>query len=189
MDQLYLCRHGETEWTLAGKHTGKTDISLTKRGKEEAKLLQKRLAKVPFSAAFTSPKKRALETAEGIRPKAIIEAKISEWDYGDYEGLTTAEIHQIRPSWNLFQDGAPNGETAEDVGKRADAFIHQIKGYQGNVAVFSHGHFLRVLAARFLGLDPKVGKVLFLSVASLCILGYDRSTPTLMLWNETDYFS
>lgn len=183
MKKLYLCRHGETAWTLSGQHTGKTDIPLTEKGKEQAILLKKRLEKVSFDAVFSSPKKRACESCIGM--KYEIDPNIQEWDYGDFEGKTTLEIHKVNPTWNLFQDGAPNGETAEEVGKRADAFLKKALAYSGNVAVFSHGHFLRVLTARFLGLKPQMGKHLFLSVASTGILGFERESPVIILWNET----
>ena len=124
MDQIYLCRHGETEWTLSGQHTGTTDIPLTERGKAQALLLQKRLQKVRFEKVFTSPRKRALATSEDLH--AVIDPNLAEWDYGDYEGLTTQEIHQKNPKWNLFTDGAPNGESPAQIGKRADLVLRTL---------------------------------------------------------------
>lgn len=184
MKQLYLCRHGETEWTLSGQHTGTTDLSLTKKGQEQAALLRGQIAKVEFDAIFTSPKKRALETCKGLPHQK--DPDLCEWNYGEYEGKTSEEIQKIRPGWNLFHDGAPGGETADDVGRRADAFLKKALSYSGNVAVFSHGHFLRVLAARYLGLEPKMGKIFNLSVASLSILGYERKQPVVLLWNQIE---
>ncbi|MBX7067394.1 MAG: histidine phosphatase family protein [Parachlamydiales bacterium] len=182
MDKLYLCRHGETEWTVAGRHTGRTDIPLTERGKEQALHLRKRIEKMPFTAVFSSPKKRALDTCGSIRHE--VDPDICEWDYGDYEGKTTAEIHKLHPGWDIFDDGAPHGESPEDVGQRADRFLKKILAIPGNVAVFSHGHFLRVLTARYLGLEPQMGKLFILSVASLGILGYEHKQPAIILWNS-----
>lgn len=180
MDKLYLCRHGETAWTLSGQHTGKTDIPLTERGKSQAARLRKRLQKIHFDAVFSSPKKRAIESCKGMQP--IIDASVEEWDYGDYEGLASQEIHAKNPGWDLFTDGAPNGESPDEVGKRADQFLKRAGRCKGTVVIFSHGHFLRVLAARYLGLTPQMGKLFSLSVASLSILG----ESAIILWNETD---
>ncbi len=182
MKKLYLCRHGETEWTLSGQHTGKTDIPLTEKGKRQAIHLRKQIEKISFDAIFCSPKKRALETCGPL--KHIIEPQIVEWDYGNYEGKTSEEIHRNDPKWDIFQDGAPSGETIQEVAQRADAFLKRADAYFGNVAVFSHGHFLRVLTARFLGLDPEMGKLFLLSVSSLSILGQDREQPVIILWNH-----
>lgn len=187
MDQLYLCRHGETEWTLSGQHTGKTDIPLTEKGKQEAVLLRQQLQKVHFERVFTSPKKRARTSCEGMH--AVEDAHLVEWDYGDYEGLTSAEIHQRNAKWNLFREGAPNGESPEQVGKRADEFLKMAGQCRGKVAVFSHGHFLRVLAARFLGLSPEMAKLFFISVASVGILGHERGQPVIILWDDTHHLS
>ena len=186
MKKLYLCRHGETEWTLSGKHTGKTDIGLTEKGKAEAAVLRKKIQAVSFDQVFTSPLMRARQTCEGI--DAIVDPSVVEWDYGQYEGRTTAEIHKENPNWNLFYDGAPGGESAEQVGKRADLLLQKARQFSGNVAVFSHGHFLRVLAARFLELDPKMGRLFSLSVASISILGFEKQKPVINLWNETPNF-
>lgn len=181
MKKLYLCRHGETEWTLSGQHTGRTDIALTPKGLEQAEHLRKRLYGISFEKVFTSPRKRAMQTCQGLH--AVVEPLAVEYDYGDYEGLTTEEILKKDPSWNLFQDGAPGGETLEQVGKRADQLLKKMEAYQGNVGLFSHGHFLRVLAARFLGLAPEQGKLFLLSVASVSILSYERNQPAIALWN------
>lgn len=181
MREIYLCRHGETEWTIAGRHTGKTDIPLTKRGEDEAREMRRRLEAIHFEKVITSPRKRAIETCQGMH--AVVEPLAVEWDYGDYEGMTTAEIRKVNPSWNLFTDGAPNGESPEEVGQRADLLLEKIKTYQGNVALFSHGHFLRVFAARYLGLKPKEARLFLLSVASVSILGTERGQPAVALWN------
>ncbi len=180
--QLYLCRHGETEWTVTGQHTGRTDIPLTLAGQKQTRYLRKRIQPVHFEKVFSSPARRAVESCAGLEP--TLDARLLEWDYGDYEGLTSAEIHEKDPQWNLFQAGAPGGESVEQVGKRADHFLKMASQFKGNVAVFSHGHFLRVLAARFLGLEPEMGKLFLLSVASLSILGYEKEQPVAILWNS-----
>ena len=185
MKQLYLCRHGETEWTLSDQHTGETDIPLTEKGKAEAKLLKKRIENVPFDAVFTSPLSRAKETCGS--EKAIIDPNLVEWGYGDYEGLTSKQIREKDPEWNIFLKGGPNGESIADVGKRADLFLKRAREYEGNVAVFSHGHFIRVLAARYLGLDAAEGRIFLLSVAALCILGFDHENPAIALWNDNHH--
>jgi probable phosphoglycerate mutase len=178
---LYLCRHGETEWSLSGQHTGTTDIPLTEKGREQSRLLQQRLQGVRFEKVFSSPRKRALATCEGL--EVTIDPHLAEWNYGDYEGLTSKEISAKKPGWNLFKDGAPNGETPEQVRHRADEFLKRISQYKGNIAVFSHGHFLRVLAARFLGLEVDAAKLFLLSVGSCSILGHEREQPVITLWN------
>jgi len=185
LQQLYLCRHGETEWTLTGQHTGKTDLELTKKGESQGALLRKRLEEVTFEKVFTSPLKRAVQTCG--RKDAIIEPLAVEYDYGDYEGLTTEEIHQKNSSWNLLEDGAPNGESPEQAGKRADQLLEKLTQYGGKIALFSHGHFLRILAARYLGLKPASGKLFQLNVASLSILGYEKQQPSIVLWNEIEH--
>lgn len=180
--KLYLCRHGETEWTLTGQHTGTTDIPLTKTGQKQAVHLRKRIKPVHFEKVFSSPEIRAVESCAGMKP--VLDPNLVEWDYGDYEGLTSAEIHEKNPKWNLFEAGAPGGESVEQVKKRADHFLKMVRQFKGNVAVFSHGHFLRMLAARFLGLEPEMGKLFLLSVASLSILGYEKEQPVVILWNS-----
>lgn len=187
MKQIYLCRHGETEWTLAGKHTGRTDIPLTEKGKAQAKLLRQRIQSIPFTKIYTSPKKRAKETALGL--EAEEDPNLVEWDYGDYEGLKTDEIIKKDPNWNLFVKKAPNGETIADVAQRADTFLAKVQKIEGDIAVFSHGHFLRVLVARYLGLEPEDGKMFLISVASLGILGEEHNMPAVALWNDTHHLS
>lgn len=182
MDQLYLCRHGETEWTLSGQHTGKTDKPLTENGKVQAASLRKRIEKIPFTAVFSSPMKRSTETCSPMQH--AVDADLSEWNYGDYEGLTSAQIHKLQPGWDLFKDGAPHGESPQEIARRADRFLKKVLDVHGNVAVFSHGHFLRVLAARYLGLEPKMGGLFVISVASLSILGHEQGRPVIRLWNS-----
>lgn len=182
MDQLYLCRHGETEWTLSGQHTGKTDKPLTEKGKEQAAYLRNRIEKIPFTAVFSSPKKRSLDTCGSIKHE--VDPDLSEWNYGDYEGLTSAQIRKMQPDWELFENGAPHGESPQEIGQRADRFLKKVFDIPGNVAVFSHGHFLRVLTARYLGLRPQMGKLFVISVASLGILGYEHHQSVIKLWNS-----
>ena len=182
--ELYLCRHGETEWTVSGKHTGKTDLPLTAEGERQAAALRERLRGIHIDAVFTSPRKRAKSTCEGMH--AVADPLLVEWDYGDYEGLTSAEIG---PAWDLFTQGAPGGETPLQVAGRADQFLKTVSRYKGKVAIFSHGHFLRMLAARFLGLAPEMGNLFVLSVASLSILGFEKGRPAIILWNDARIFS
>lgn len=184
--QILLCRHGETPWSLSGQHTGFTDISLTEKGKSQAKELKHKLAPFSYDAIYCSPLKRAQETCDlavGLE-KAVLEPLAVEWNYGLYEGLTTPEIWKKNPDWNLFFDGAPNGESPEDVGKRADALIEKWTLIQKNVLLFSHGHFLRMLAARWIDLPPKDARLFGLSVASLSLLSFERKTPVIQIWNS-----
>ncbi len=183
MMEIYLIRHGETEWTLSGQHTGKTDILLTPRGAEQALKVRARLQKLKFEKVLSSPRKRALQTCEGMH--AEIEPLAVEWDYGDYEGLTTPQIHEKNPHWCLFTDGSPHGESPEQVGKRADQLLKKISSCKGKVALFSHGHFIRVFTARFLGLPPQDAKLFLSSVASVSILGYQQQQPVVILWNSS----
>lgn len=185
MKEIYLCRHGETEWTISGQHTGKTDVRLTEAGFEQAKRLKNRLESTKFSKIFTSSLSRAKDTCND--PNAVVDPNLVEWNYGDYEGLTTEQIHEKNPNWNLFKDGAPNGESIADVGKRADLFLKSIQDVEGNIAVFSHGHFIRVIAARYLGLEASKGGIFSLSVASLSILGQEHNNPVINLWNDNHH--
>jgi probable phosphoglycerate mutase len=186
----YLARHGETAWTISHQHTGRTDLPLTPQGEAEAIRLGQRLQGLTFAAVLTSPLRRAVRTCElaGFG-SAEIEADLVEWDYGAYEGRTSAEIHAERPDWQLFRDGAPAGESPEQIGARADRVIRRVRAVDGNTLLFSSGHFLRVLAARWLGLEPGAGKYLFLGTASLSALGYehDHSDPVIRLWNDTPH--
>ncbi len=188
---IYLARHGETAWSLTGQHTGRTDLPLTPRGELNAGRLGERLKELTFAAVVTSPLKRAAHTCElaGFGPQAEFDRHLLEWDYGHYEGRRTAEIQQERPDWQLFRDGCPGGESPGDVAARADHVIDRTRSIDGNVLLFSSGHFLRVLAARWLGLDPLAGKYFFLSTASLSALGYEhsRSGPVIRLWDDTSH--
>jgi len=186
---IYLARHGETAWTLSGQHTGLTDIPLTARGERNARRLQIRLRGLQFAKVFTSPLQRALRTCDlaGFESLAELDQDLVEWNYGKYEGRITAEIHEERPDWRLFRDGCPGGETAKDVADRADRIITRVRRVSGNVLIFSSAHFLRVLAARWLGLAPEMGKCFVLSTASISALGYehDLSEPVIRLWDDT----
>jgi broad specificity phosphatase PhoE len=186
---IYLARHGETAWSVTGQHTGLTDLPLTERGERNALRLGQRLAGSVFAKVLTSPLQRALRTCElaGFGAIAEVDPDLVEWNYGDYEGLRTAEIHAVRPGWQLFRDGCPNGESPEDVGARADRVIDRVRSVKGPVLIFSSGHFLRVLAARWLGLEPFAGKFFMLDTASLSALSYERdlSSPAIRFWNDT----
>ncbi len=185
---VYLARHGETAWTISHQHTGRTDLPLTPQGEAEAAWLGPRLQGMTFAAVLTSPLRRAVRTCElaGFGSAAKIEPDLMEWDYGAYEGRTSADIHVDRPDWELFRDGAPGGESPEQIGARADRVIRRVRAVDGNTLLFSSGHFLRVFAARWLGLEPGAGGYLFLGTASVSALGYehDRSDPVIRLWNE-----
>lgn len=187
---VYLARHGETAWSRSGQHTGRTDLPLTADGERNAAALGVRLAGIAFARVYTSPLQRAARTCElaGFGAVAERDPDLVEWNYGDYEGLRTAGIVAARPGWDLFRDGCPNGETAADVGVRADRVIARLRAAGGNVLVFSSAHLLRVLAARWVGLPATGGRLLFLTTASLSVLGYEhgRDEPVLRLWNETD---
>lgn len=185
---LYLARHGETAWTISHQHTGRTDLPLTPQGEAEATRLGQRLQGLTFAAVLTSPLRRAVRTCElaGFGSTAEIDADLVEWNYGAYEGRTRAEIHAERPEWQLFRDGAPEGELPEQIGARADRVIRRVRAIDGNTLLFSSGHVLRVFAARWLGLEPGAGRYFFLGTASLSVLGYehDHSDPVIRLWNE-----
>ena len=186
--KLYLMRHGETEWSVSGQHTGTTDIPLTASGEEEARRLAPRLSSIRFSAALCSPRQRALKTAElaGLGALARVEPDLAEWDYGDYEGLRTSEIHKERMDWNIFADGCPNGELPDQVSARADRLIQKLEGLDGNVALISHGHFSRVLAARWMGMPVISGQRCMLDTGTLSILQDDPRHPenrVISLWN------
>jgi broad specificity phosphatase PhoE len=186
---IYLARHGETAWSLSGQHTGRTDLPLTERGERNARALGQRLRRLAFVKVFTSPLQRAVRTCElaGFGAVAEIDPDLVEWDYGQYEGRRTAEIHAERPDWQLFRDGCPGGESADQIGARADRVVGRLRAIKGEVLVFSSGHFLRVFAARWLGLDASAGRYLLLSTASLSALGYEHNLtePAIRLWNET----
>ncbi len=186
---LYLARHGETAWNLTGQHMGLIDLPLTERGERNARRLGQPLRGLTFDKVFTSPLQRASRTCElaGFKTAALVDPDLLEWDYGDYEGKTTKEILKERPDWQMFRDGYPGGESVAQVGARADRVVSKVRAIAGNVLLFSHGHFLRVLAARWLGLDPEAGKFYFLCPASLSALGYEdnRSQPVIRFWDDT----
>ena len=183
-----LARHGETAWTLTHQHTGVSDLALTPNGENEAIHLGGQLAGRTFAAVFTSPLRRAVRTCElaGFGSLAVVDPDLTEWNYGAYEGRTTAEIHADRPGWQLFRDGCPDGESPRQVGARADRVIRRVRAIGGDVLLFSSGHFLRVFAARWLGLEPGAGRHFVLGTASLSEMGYehDRSEPVIRLWDE-----
>lgn len=185
---VYLARHGETEWSVSGQHTGVTDLPLTDRGERNARRLGERLRGMTFAHVLTSPLQRARRTCElaGFGAVATVDPDLVEWNYGAYEGRKTEDILKERPGWQLFRDGCPGGESVAAVGARADRVIARLRPLRGDVLLFSSGHFLRVLAARWLGLAPSEGRLLLLSTATLSILGYehDRSEPVLRLWND-----
>jgi broad specificity phosphatase PhoE len=189
---IYIARHGETAWTISGQHTGLTDLPLTPKGENNARGLADRLKGLEFARVFTSPLQRARQTCAlaGFGPVAEVERNLVEWDYGQYEGLTSKEIRAVRPDWELFRDGAPGGESPAQVMQRADSLWKHVRAVQGNVLLFTSGHFIRVLAARWIGLEPSVHSNSFLlSTASLSAVGYDSelSRPVIRLWNDTHH--
>jgi len=185
MPELWLVRHGETEWSLSGAHTGRTDIPLTAAGRAQAAAIGRFLAGRRFLAVFVSPLERARETCAlaGFGAVARIDPDLREWDYGEYEGRSTPEIQQQRPGWSLWSDGPSGGETVEQVAARAEAAIARAAAADGDVLLFSHGHLLRILAARWLGLAPSDGRLFALSTATVSTLGYERTTRVITRWN------
>jgi broad specificity phosphatase PhoE len=184
--ELWLVRHGETEWSLSGQHTGSTDVPLTDNGRAQAKALGALLAGKSFARVLSSPKSRALETCRlaGYGDAVETTDDLLEWYYGDYEGRRTVDIRKERPAWTLFTDGVPHGETAEQVGARADRVIAAAVEAGGDVALFAHGHVLRVLTARWVGLAPEDGRRFALSTATLSVLGHEREVRVVRLWNQ-----
>ncbi len=184
--EAVLVRHAETEWTLSGRHTGRTDIPLTERGRADALALRERLARWSFASVLCSPARRARETCElcGLGERAQLREDLLEWDYGDYEGLTSGEIEEQRAGWSLWRDGCPGGEDAAAVGARADRVIGELTRAAGPVAVFSHGHALRVLGARWVELGPEQGARIALSPGAVSVLGTEHGTTVLARWNE-----
>jgi probable phosphoglycerate mutase len=183
--QLWLCRHGETEWSRSGRHTSVTDLELTDHGRAQADRLAARLDGVAFGLTLTSPLRRARDTAARCgAADAVVDPDATEWAYGDYEGLTTPQIREHDPGWTIWHGHVPGGETAAAVGERADRVVARVRdaGVERAV-VFSHGHFLRVLAARWLGLAPARGESLKLGTATLCVLGWEREAPAIEQWN------
>lgn len=190
---VYIVRHGETAWSLSGQHTGSTDLPLTARGEANARCLRERLAGISFANVFRSPLQRATRTCElaGFGTVAEADSNLVEWNYGDYEGLRSAEIHQKRPDWQLFRDGCPGGESPEQVAARADSVLGRVRASNGNVLVFSSGHFLRMLSMRCLGIDPVTGRFFALDAASVSVLGIDQkqTQPLIQLWNDTRHLN
>jgi broad specificity phosphatase PhoE len=186
--QVWLARHGETAWSLTGQHTGRADIPLTERGELDAKALGERLRGETFAAVFTSPLKRATRTAElaGFGGVAIADPDLMEWNYGAYEGRTLAQIRVERPGWDLFRDGCPGGESLADLGARADRVIERLRALKGDALLFAHGHLLRFVGARWLGLEPDRARSFHLATASLSILGYEHTLEraVIRLWND-----
>jgi probable phosphoglycerate mutase len=185
---VWLIRHGPTEWSESGQHTGNTDVPLTDKGEAAAKALAPILARQTFARVVSSPMSRARRTAElaGLTPDDL-DGDLCEWDYGDYEGRTTPDIRETVPGWTVWRDGCPNGEIAGEVGARVDRAIERIKQVDGDVAVFAHGHVLRVLAARWLGEAPEFGRHYALSTAAVCVLGHERESPVILHWNDTHH--
>ena len=183
--EVVLVRHGETEWTLSGQHTGRTDIPLTERGRKQARLLEPLLSTADFALVLSSPLQRARETCElaGLGPRMEIEPDLMEWDYGEYEGRTSKEIKRSAPNWMVFTDGCPGGETPEQVGARVDRLIHRIRPVAGRVALFAHGHLLRVFVARWIGFPPSAGQHFLLDTSTVGVLGYYQGVPAVKRWN------
>ena len=183
---MWLIRHGQTEWSRIGRHTGITDLPLTEEGRKAARLLRSALAAERFAAILTSPLRRARETCElaGLGDRAGIEPDLAEWNYGEYEGLTHEEIEKGVPGWVLFEDGSAGGESPEQIGARLDRLVGKVRAITGNVALFAHGHILRALAARWLGLPVSMGRHFILDTATLSTLGYYRESPAVKRWNS-----
>jgi broad specificity phosphatase PhoE len=183
---IWLVRHGETEWSLSGRHTGSTDIELTREGELQAAALGKLLATRPFEAVYSSPMRRARETARiaGFGDRVLVRDDLREYDYGEYEGLTTAQIWEGQPAWELFRDGCPAGEAPDEMSDRADAILAEIRRHDGDVLLFGHGHCFRSIGARFLGLPIQAATGLRLDAGTLSILADGRDGPALVLWNR-----
>jgi len=183
--ELWLIRHGETEWSRSGAHTGRTDLPLTEAGRANAAAIGRWIAGRPFALVLASPLQRARETCRlaGYGDSAKVDPNLCEWDYGDYEGRTTAEIQNERPGWSLWDDGVPHGETIAQVAARAEAVLARALAVDGDAALFAHGHILRILTARWLALDPQCGRLFALGTASVSKLGYERETRVISCWN------
>lgn len=183
--EVYVIRHGETEWSLSGQHTGTTDLPLTENGRQLARLLKPLLTNYSFDLVLSSPLQRARETCTlaGFGEKAEVDTNLVEWNYGEYEGLTPTQIHEKRPGWMIFADGCPGGETPAEIGARADHAIARVRTVKGDVALFAHGHILRVLVARWLGLPATAGRHFLLHTGTLNVLSYYREIPAVKIWN------
>jgi probable phosphoglycerate mutase len=190
---IYLARHGETAWSLSGQHTGLTDLPLTNQGECNARRLGERLAGLEFARVFTSPLQRARRTCElaGFGKRAEVDPDLVEWNYGEYEGLRTSDIHAKRPDWEIFRDGFPGGETFEQIGARADRVVARVRSIDGAALLFSSGHFLRILAARWLGMQPQCARYFLLGTASLSALTYehDVTEPAIGFWNDSSHLN
>jgi probable phosphoglycerate mutase len=190
---LHVARHGETAWSISGQHTGRTDLPLTAQGEEQARRLGARLAGRRFARVFTSPLRRAVRTCDlaGYGAAAEVDADLLEWNYGDYEGRRSAEIHAERPDWDLFRDGCPGGEKPSDVAARADRIVERVRAVGGDVLVFSSGHLLRVLAARWLGSEAANARHFILGTTGFGALGYEHrlDEAAIHLWNDTSHLS
>jgi probable phosphoglycerate mutase len=186
LNELVLVRHGETDWSRSGRHTGRTDVPLTAEGRKEAERVGERLGGRTFERVLTSPLARAAVTARlaGF-PDAERRDELMEWDYGAYEGKTTPEIREGSPGWTIWSGNVPDGESADDVAARVDRVLDELRSVEGDALVFAHGHLLRVLAARWLGLDPREGRHFALDPATISVLGYERETPVVRLWNDS----
>jgi probable phosphoglycerate mutase len=193
LQSVYLVRHGETAWSVSGQHTGLTDLPLTERGEQNALRLRGRLAGIPFARVFRSPLQRASRTCAlaGFGARAEDDPELVEWNYGAYEGLRTAEIHAQRPDWQLFRDGCPGGESPSQVAARAESVLARVRAGGGNALIFSSGHFSRMLAMRWLGLEPAAGRFFMLDPASVSVLGFETSVaaPVVRLWNDTSHLT
>jgi broad specificity phosphatase PhoE len=193
LQTVYLVRHGETAWSFTGQHTGLTDLPLTEHGECSARQLAGALRGLEFARVFTSPLQRARRTCElaGFGARAEVDEDLVEWDYGEYEGLRTAEIRALRPGWEIFRDGFLGGESFTQIGARADRVVSRIRSIDGAVLLFSSGHFLRVLAARWLGLEPQSARFFLLAAASISALTYEHglSEPAISFWNDTRHLA
>jgi probable phosphoglycerate mutase len=185
MPQLYLIRHGETEWSLSGQHTGRTDKELTENGRAQAECAKELLRKVSFVRVLSSPLKRAMETAQLVGLGSRVEARdeLMEVNYGDFEGKTTKEIRESVPDWSLWTHACPNGESLQDAAKRVRGLLSELEGVEGSVAIFAHGHILRILACEYLGLSPENGKHLMLDTCSVSVLASEHDVPAIKMWN------
>jgi probable phosphoglycerate mutase len=183
--KVFAIRHGETAWSLSGQHTSTTDIPLTDNGRRLARRMRPVLAEEKFALVLCSPMQRAHETCElaGFGEKAVVEPDLMEWNYGGYEGLVHDQIHESAPGWSLFRDGCPGGEAPQQIGDRVDRVIARLRAADGDVALFAHGHVLRVLVARWIGLPPGSGQHFLLDTGKLCVLGYYREVPAIQSWN------
>jgi broad specificity phosphatase PhoE len=191
VDRVVLVRHGETEWSRTGRHTGRTDVPLTPEGRGQAAEVGAALSAMTWSLVLTSPLHRAAETCRlaGLGDRARPDPDLEEWDYGDYEGVTTRQILERRPGWWLWADGCPEGETPTQVAARADRVVARCREHEGDVILFAHGHLLRVLGARWVGADPAFGAHLVLSTAAISMLGWEHAMPVIFTWNDTAHLA